>query len=214
MLKGIGLLDSTGAEVVSYTYNSWGALEAIGGTKASTVGVANPYRYRGYRYDTESGLYYLQSRYYNPEWDRFISADALIGNIGELLSHNTFAYCMNNSINFNYKSGFQPAIMEKGIGGAPGGGGVISGEGLAQLIKGFYYAAVGTIGTIVRASGYNIYKASKSEREYNQEAEHTKKTRSEKNKHQEGQSRKKKDKGGEKGDKRRTKNSKRYVIPK
>ena len=59
----------------------------------------NPYRYRGYRYDTETGLYYLQSRYYNPDWGRFVNADALGGVVGELLSHNVFAYCNNNSSN-------------------------------------------------------------------------------------------------------------------
>ena len=52
-----------------------------------------------YRYDTETGLYYLQSRYYNPDWGRFINADGLVGNPGELLSHNMFAYCKNNPVN-------------------------------------------------------------------------------------------------------------------
>lgn len=61
-----------------------------------------------YRYDTETGLYYLNSRYYNPEWGRFINADALGGSIGELLSHNMFAYCKNNSVNMIDKSGFRP----------------------------------------------------------------------------------------------------------
>lgn len=44
-------------------------------------------------------MYYLQSRYYNPEWGRFINADALGGSVGELFSHNIFAYCKNNHIN-------------------------------------------------------------------------------------------------------------------
>ncbi|WP_083861606.1 RHS repeat-associated core domain-containing protein [Clostridium sp. UBA4548] len=51
------------------------------------------------RYDTETGLYYLQSRYYNPEWGRFINADGIVGAAGELLSHNAYAYSMNNPIN-------------------------------------------------------------------------------------------------------------------
>jgi len=57
----------------------------------SSVGYKNPYRYSGYRYDTEIGLYYLQSRYYNPEWGRFINSDGLVGSTGELLSYNLFA---------------------------------------------------------------------------------------------------------------------------
>jgi len=73
-----------------------------------TVGVKNPYRYRGYRYDTETGLYYLNSRYYNPEWGRFLNIDAIGGNIGALLSHNIFAYCSNNTITAKDPSGFRP----------------------------------------------------------------------------------------------------------
>ncbi len=61
----------------------------------------NSYRYRSYRYDTETGLYYLNSRYYNPEWGRFINADGYGGQVGELLSHNVYAYCLNNPVN-NY----------------------------------------------------------------------------------------------------------------
>jgi len=73
-------------------------LVSINGTLKDTVGVKNPYRYRGYRYDNETGLYYLQSRYYNPEWGRFINADVLFGQYGELLSHNLYAYCRNNPV--------------------------------------------------------------------------------------------------------------------
>ncbi|MBE6066117.1 MAG: hypothetical protein E7211_00235, partial [Clostridium lundense] len=72
------------------------------------VGYINPYRYRGYRYDRETQLYYLQSRYYNPSWGRFINADGIIGQTGELLGHNLFAYCVNNIINLEDPSGFRP----------------------------------------------------------------------------------------------------------
>jgi RHS repeat-associated protein len=61
--------------------------------------VKNPYRYRGYRYDSETVLYYLNSRYYNSEWGRFINADGYLGTPGELLTHNLFAYCSNNPVN-------------------------------------------------------------------------------------------------------------------
>jgi len=101
----IGLFDSAGTQVVSYTYDSWGKLISTTGTLASTVGVKNPYLYRGYRADSETGLYYLQSRYYSPEWGRFINADNLGGKVGELLSHNVFAYCMNNPVNRSDPSG-------------------------------------------------------------------------------------------------------------
>ena len=64
----IGILNSAGNVVVEYTYDSWGQVISIEGELKDTVGVINPYRYRGYRYDNETGFYYLQSRYYNPEW--------------------------------------------------------------------------------------------------------------------------------------------------
>ena len=62
-----------------YTYDAWGKhtiTDAQGKTvTAENIGNKNPYRYRGYYYDTEFGLYYLQSRYYDPETGRFINAD-------------------------------------------------------------------------------------------------------------------------------------------
>lgn len=114
----IGLFDSSGAQVVTYTYDSWGKLISTTGTLASTVGSKNPYLYRGYRYDSETGLYYLQSRYYNPDWGRFVNADSNLGNPGELLSHNIFAYCQNNSIIHYDPDGHElvTAIIGGGIG--------------------------------------------------------------------------------------------------
>jgi RHS repeat-associated protein len=103
-----GLIDNAGNLVVSYTYDTWGKLISTTGSLASTIGVKNPYRYRGYRYDTETGLYYLQSRYYNPDWDRFVNADAYGGKAGTLLSHNMFGYALNNPVNMDDPSGHFP----------------------------------------------------------------------------------------------------------
>jgi RHS repeat-associated protein len=64
----VGLINSAGVQVVSYTYSTWGEVLSITGSLASSVGQKNPYRYRGYRYDSETQLYYLQSRYYNFQW--------------------------------------------------------------------------------------------------------------------------------------------------
>ncbi len=76
------------------------------------LGEKNPYRYRGYRYDTETGYYYLQSRYYNPEWGRFLNIDAIGGNVGALLSHNIFAYCNNNPVISKDPNGFRPMYTQ------------------------------------------------------------------------------------------------------
>jgi len=93
-----GITDSTGTLVVSYTYDAWGKPLSITGSMADTLGVLNPLRYRGYVYDTETGLYYLQSRYYNPEIGRFINVDSFVATGQGLLGYNMFAYCGNNPI--------------------------------------------------------------------------------------------------------------------
>ena len=85
----------TGTEAATYTYDSWGKLLTSTGDMAE----ANPLRYRGYFYDNETGLYYLQSRYYDPEICRFINADAFATTDADgVLSANMFAYCENNPV--------------------------------------------------------------------------------------------------------------------
>lgn len=93
-----GLHDATGNIVVEYKYDTWGRILSTTGSLASTLGEKNPYRFKGYYYDEETGLYYLNARYYNPEWGRFINADSELGDTGELIAHNIFAYCSNNSV--------------------------------------------------------------------------------------------------------------------
>jgi RHS repeat-associated protein len=97
----VAILDSTGAPVVEYTYDAWGRLLTTNGSMSGTLGLHNPLRYRGYVYDEETGLYYLQSRYYNPTICRFISADSIsyLGADGTLTSYNLFVYCGNNPVN-------------------------------------------------------------------------------------------------------------------
>ena len=95
-----GLVNASGTQVVSYTYDPWGAPMSTSGTMASTLGTANPLRYRGYVYDSETGFYYVSSRYYNPEVGRWINADTT-----DVLSlpyyhpgqYNLFSYCNNSS---------------------------------------------------------------------------------------------------------------------
>ena len=65
---------------------------------ASTLGAANPLRYRGYVYDTETGLYYLQTRYYDPGLCRFICGDAYVSTGQGIIGNNMFAYCLNNPV--------------------------------------------------------------------------------------------------------------------
>ncbi len=97
----IGLFDKTGTQVVNYTYDIWGKVISITGRLANTVGVKNAYRYRGYRYNEEMELYYLQSRYYNSEFCRMLNADdtgILDNTLEDLTDRNLFAYCDNNPV--------------------------------------------------------------------------------------------------------------------
>ena len=93
----VAILDENGNTVVSYGYDAWGAPLWCTGELAETLGKVQPFRYRGYVFDEETGLYYLRSRYYNPKWGRFVNADSYIGKM-TMLSHNLFLYCHNSPI--------------------------------------------------------------------------------------------------------------------
>lgn len=94
-----GLVNTSGTQVVAYTYDAWGSPLTTTGSMASTLGKDNPFRYRSYFYDTETGLYYLGSRYYNPETGRFINADNQVTAGSDVTGMNLFAYCGNNPVN-------------------------------------------------------------------------------------------------------------------
>ena len=111
----VAILNSSGQEVVSYTYDAWGNTVKRSGSKADTLGLHNPLRYRSYVYDRETGLYYLQSRYYNPDICRFISADSIsyLGADGTPVSYNLFAYCNNNPVMYSDPTGNLPSWVTK-----------------------------------------------------------------------------------------------------
>ena len=96
----IRIIDTAGATICTYTYDAWGRLL---NSSTNQIFKANPIRYRGYYYDTESGLYYLGSRYYDPQVKRFINADgAAFATINPysngLTDKNYFAYCDNDPV--------------------------------------------------------------------------------------------------------------------
>ena len=101
----IAILNGSGSTVVQYTYDAWGSILSMSDTSGVNLGTINPLRYRSYVYDTESGLYYLQSRYYDPEVGRFINADIVV-DTGALLGHNLFAYCENTPVICKDDSGY------------------------------------------------------------------------------------------------------------
>ena len=94
----IGIIDNTGATVVKYSYNAWGKILSVTDNDIAQI---NPFRYRSYYYDNETGFYYVSSRYYDSEIGRWINAYDVncLGAEGEFVSYNLFAYCLNNPVN-------------------------------------------------------------------------------------------------------------------
>ena len=89
------IVNTSGTIVASYTYDPYGKVLTATGSMATV----NPLRYRGYYYDQETGLYYLQSRYYDPTTCRFINADSYASTGQGIIGHNMFAYCNNSPHN-------------------------------------------------------------------------------------------------------------------
>ena len=145
-----GLVNASGTRVVTYTYDAWGNLLSTTGTMATTLGEQNPLRYRGYVYDTETGLYYLQSRYYNPTWGRFINADdtaLLLSSPGKAhWDKNVFAYCDNNPLNRVDEDGECWDII---IGGIVGG--IVSGA--SSIVNDAIMGRETTVGSVLMSVG-------------------------------------------------------------
>ena len=110
----VGLLNNNHQKIVDYRYDAWGkplsiTPNAAGSTTlpvATAIANNQPFRYRGYVYDNETGWYYLKSRYYDPSLRRFVSSDALISTGQGLLGMNMYAYCLNNPVNGHDPNGF------------------------------------------------------------------------------------------------------------
>ena len=107
----VAVYSETGTKLIAYTYDAWGNFSTTyynGG--ASTAATYNPFRYRGYYYDTETGFYYLNSRYYDPAIGRFINPDdvSLLGANGDFASLNLYAH--NSSKEFVMTSLFKSSV--------------------------------------------------------------------------------------------------------
>ena len=155
-----GLVNASGTQVVSYTYDPWGAPLSTDGTMASTLGAANSLRYRGYVYDTETGLYYLSSRYYNPAWGRFVNADTAAVVVASPdkanWDKNLFAYCDNNPISRKDDGGeFWHLVVGAAIGGIIGAvSAAASGGDAIDMAIGFL---AGAGGGALAASGAGVF---------------------------------------------------------
>ena len=108
----VGLTDASGTFVAQYTYNAWGEVLTATGNMAGI----NPLRYRGYYYDSETGFYYLQSRYYDPANHRFINADSYASTGQGCIGTNMFAYCLNNPVTATDPTGYDSTTDSNGNG--------------------------------------------------------------------------------------------------
>ena len=106
------MVDASGNVVATYVYDAWGKVLYSAGSMAGV----NSFRYRGYYYDGEAGLYYLQSRYYDPYTGRFLNADAFTSTGQGILGNNMFAYCNNNPVNACDKNGKAPDTFAGWVG--------------------------------------------------------------------------------------------------
>lgn len=103
------LTDSTGTKVAGWDYDAFGAVRAQSGT-ASTI-----YRYTGQQLDSDSNLYYLRARYYDPSIGRFTSRDSFSGFTGNPQSQNLYGYVLNNPINLVDSTGHCSAESNMGF---------------------------------------------------------------------------------------------------
>ncbi len=152
-IKGdvIGIYNASGTQIAKYSYDSWGNSKLTTLSSNNFSGY-NPIRYRGYYFDAESGFYFLNARYYNPAWRRFISPDDTAYLDPDTPSGlNLYAYCNNDPVNYCDPSGNIPewlgwlmsgaaiigglALCATGVGGILGG--ILIGAGAGSLINGY-----------------------------------------------------------------------------
>ena len=102
----VAVYNSAGTKILSYKYDAWGNFTGTTHATDSIGGAAkNPFRYRGYYYDSDLGFYVTGTRYYDPAIGRFINADSYVSTGQGLLGYNMYAYCKNNPVNYVDYSG-------------------------------------------------------------------------------------------------------------
>ena len=150
------IYDMSGNLCAKYVYDAWGNHQIE--TNINDIATINPIRYRGYYYDTETGLYYLQTRYYDPEIGRFMTIDDLAYLDPDSINGlNLYAYCGNNPIMYSdplghfaitsFLIGLAVATL---IGAAVGGASYAIGQGINYLITGdFEWSWGGFWGSII-----------------------------------------------------------------
>ena len=186
--------------VATYEYDAWGNVSSSG-----RLAEINPLRYRGYYYDSETGFYYLQSRYYDPANRRFINADSYQSTGQGFIGTNMFAYCNNSPILFVDHDGNDAEAVGwwastmwwlcAADGPLPVGE-IIYGAGLVVLGCVIIDSVAETTDTLIEQFPSEENEASDNITSYREHT--TTKNGKKRNKHEEGNARRKRDQGGEK----------------
>ena len=198
----VKLVTSSGSAVATYEYDAWGNILSKSGTMADK----NPLRYRGYYYDTETGFYYLQSRYYDPTMRRFLNADAYASTGQGFIGTNMFAYCNNNPVIFvdnggtlgEEAAGWWASTMWWlcGIDGFLPIGDIVYGAGLVVCAFVIVDGVEEPADNLIERFPSEEKEASDNITSYREHT--TTKNGKKRNKHEEGNARRKRDQGGEK----------------
>lgn len=138
----VAVYNQAGTKLITYTYDAWGnsTLTYSNGGQ-STTATYNPFRYRGYYFDRETGFYYLKSRYYDPKIGRFLNAEPNVYtggfDIGSgLVGYNVYAYCANNPVSFSDPTGefiLTALLIGFGVGAVVG----VAGQFVSDLATSF-----------------------------------------------------------------------------
>lgn len=161
----ISITDFSGQEVAKYSYDAWGVCTILVDASDDHIASVNPYRYRGYYFDVETGLYYLQSRYYDPVIGRFVNGDDFenVEYSSQLLAYNLFTYCDNDLINTIDKEG--KAIWKTVAKIALGVLAQYAGDIIGNIIKGktgkSIFTDISSIGTYISAGITSLFKGGK-----------------------------------------------------
>ena len=146
----IAIYNAAGKKIGTYTYDAWGNFTFSTASDATTVEkrivrTYNPFRYRGYYYDTETKLYYLQSRYYNPETGRFLNVDSCL--YSHIPGYNLYLYCHNNPVNYYDPKGDDAIALLAGW--ASSAGGLAAADGPLPIGDIIYGAGCLVLGSVV-----------------------------------------------------------------
>ena len=163
----IAIQDSNAQTVARYTYDAWGSCTITEDTTDLNIATINPYRYRGYYYDTEIGMYYLQSRYYDPATGRWVSLEPNIysgkfDNGAGLLGYNVYTYCANNPSMYKDETGEGLTLAMCVIIGAVAGAiiGAVASKMIYGQVNGWWVLGGAIVGGVIGYVGGAFFGAS------------------------------------------------------